>query len=140
MVTLRQHGEDGDRIIKIMIINRMRSHSPLHSAPQKTAAHGSPYAISVRTTSPRRAPALRPTRRYTPQSAQGAGSIKPTVPHSARRVAALGRVTADLTPHERVLSQIALPPALPVCAPRGRPRATPVTSPKICRAWPGPGV
>jgi hypothetical protein len=54
MVTLRQHGEDLDRIIKIMIINRMRSHSPFHSAPQKTAAHGSPHSISVRTTSPAR--------------------------------------------------------------------------------------
>jgi hypothetical protein len=33
MVTLRQHGEDPDWIIRIMIINWMRSHSPLRSAP-----------------------------------------------------------------------------------------------------------
>ena len=52
MVTLRQHGEDRDRIIRIMITNRMRGHCPLHSAPQQTAAHGSPHAIIVRTTSP----------------------------------------------------------------------------------------
>ena len=32
-VTLRQHGQDPDRVITIMIINRMRSHSPLRSAP-----------------------------------------------------------------------------------------------------------
>jgi hypothetical protein len=33
MVTLRQHGEDPDWIIRIMIIDWMRSHSPLRSAP-----------------------------------------------------------------------------------------------------------
>ena len=30
MVTLRQHGQDPDRVV---IINRVRSHSPLRSAP-----------------------------------------------------------------------------------------------------------
>ena len=33
MVALRKHGEDPDRVIRLMIINRMRSHSPLRSAP-----------------------------------------------------------------------------------------------------------
>jgi hypothetical protein len=33
MVALRQHGEDPDRVIRIVIINWMRSHSPLRSAP-----------------------------------------------------------------------------------------------------------
>jgi hypothetical protein len=33
MVTIRQHGQDPDRVIRIMIINWMRSHSPLRSAP-----------------------------------------------------------------------------------------------------------
>jgi hypothetical protein len=33
MVTLREYGEDLNRVIRIMIINWMRSHSPLRSAP-----------------------------------------------------------------------------------------------------------
>jgi len=33
MVVIREHGEDPDRVIRIMIIDWMRSHSPLRSAP-----------------------------------------------------------------------------------------------------------
>ena len=33
MVALREYGEDLDRVIRIMIINWMRSRSPLRSAP-----------------------------------------------------------------------------------------------------------
>ena len=35
MVAIRQHGEDLDRVFRIVIINWMRSHSPLRSAPAR---------------------------------------------------------------------------------------------------------
>ena len=55
MIFLRQHAEDPDRIIRIVIINRVRSHQATpFTVPQRTGAHGRPQASIPRTTSPAR--------------------------------------------------------------------------------------
>ncbi len=81
MVALRQHGEDPDRVIRIMIINWMRSHSPLRSAPCIELLPTLARTPSVCEQHPRRAPAL-------PSIGQGAqspdGDLRPTPNYTAQ--------------------------------------------------------
>jgi hypothetical protein len=52
VIFLRQHAEDPDRIIRIVIINRVRSHQATpFTVPQRTGARGRPQASILRTTS-----------------------------------------------------------------------------------------
>jgi hypothetical protein len=118
VIFLRQHAEDPDRIIRIVIINRVRSHQATpFTVPQRTGARGRPQASILRTTSLARLTLgrTRTAHRTHLQQQSGGNPAPPALPQLAHSQ----HSSPARRPTERRLSTSAREPA-PICAPTAR--------------------